>query len=590
MTVHVLLLEMIQRISFAAVLALLIAQLPLFERMLLHQMSWRDRFIFVAIFSSIAIAGTYAGIPIDDALANSRMIGIMAAGLIAGPFMGTTVGVISGVHRYFIGGFSAEACAISSIVEGILAGLFQYFYRRTPMPWPLAMIIGFVAEALQMIIILLVAKPYDQAAQLVSHIAIPMTLANSMGLALFMKIIEDSLHQKELLKANQSQSVLAIARETVGYFRKGLTQESATAVVRIIKKYSNYAAVSITDTERVLAYIGAEANHHGPGKADHLTDITKRSLTTGHIHIARSHKEIGCTDPSCSLSTAIVVPLTINTRIVGSLKMYYTSNTHIPDASDIVFAQGLADLFSTQLELTEIEHQRQLTEAAKMQALHMQINPHFLFNTLNTISSLIRTNPEEARSLLVKFSQFFRFTLQYNGRIIPFAKEWEQVTAYLDIAIARHGDNLFVTHDIQPEVFNYTIPSLTIQPIIENAIKHGIMPREDGGSISIEGRLDGDDIIITVIDDGVGFSESPDYYLTHSPEDHIGLSNVHQRLKGLYGAKYGLTITSEPEEGTTVTIRIPQRLAPKTDTPEGQPSEINSLHGSAPANDAPKAN
>ena len=180
--------------------------------------------------------------------------------------------------------------------------------------------------------------------------------------------------------------------------------------------------------------------------------------------------------------------------------------------------------------------------------------------------------------------------MQYNGRIIPFAKEWEQVTAYLDIAIARHGDNLFVTHDIQPEVFNYTIPSLTIQPIIENAIKHGIMPREDGGSISIEGRLDGDDIIITVIDDGVGFSESPDYYLTHSPEDHIGLSNVHQRLKGLYGAKYGLTITSESEEGTTVTIRIPQRLAPKTDTPEGQPSEINSLHGAAPTNDAPKAN
>lgn len=156
---------------------------------------------------------------------------------------------------------------------------------------------------------------------------------------------------------------------------------------------------------------------------DHLTNVTYDSLTSGTIHIAYSPAEIGCTHPNCTLSSAIVVPLMIKTRIIGTLKMYYTTPTYHPDTSDIAFAQGLANLFSTQLELTEIDEQRHLTEAAKMQALHTQINPHFLFNTLNTISSLIRTNPELARRLLIKFSQMFRFTLQYTGRVITIEKE-----------------------------------------------------------------------------------------------------------------------------------------------------------------------
>lgn len=301
---------------------------------------------------------------------------------------------------------------------------------------------------------------------------------------------------------------------------------------------------------------------------DHLTHVTIDSLTSGTIHIAYSPAEIGCTHPNCTLSSAIVVPLMIKTRIIGTLKMYYTSPSYHPDSSDIAFAQGLADLFSTQLELTEIDYQRRLTEAAKMQALHTQINPHFLFNTLNTISSLIRTNPELARRLLIKFSQIFRFTLQYTGRVIMFEKEWAQVSGFLEIAIARHGDKLFVTHNLDPAIFSYGIPSLTLQPIIENSIKHGLQPREVGGSIAIEGTMTDTDIIITVTDDGVGFQGDPDYYLEHPPQGHIGLSNVHRRLRGLYGAPYGLEITSVPEEGTTVVIRIP-KVQPESDpTPE----------------------
>ena len=124
MAIDILLLEMIKRISYAVILGLIVSRLKLFDRLMVNKLSWFDRIAFTVIFSSIAILGTYGGIPIQDALANSRMIGIMAAGLIGGPYLGTSVGIVSGLHRYSLGGFTALACAISSITEGFLAGLF----------------------------------------------------------------------------------------------------------------------------------------------------------------------------------------------------------------------------------------------------------------------------------------------------------------------------------------------------------------------------------------------------------------------------------------------------------------------------------
>lgn len=560
MEVQILLIEMLKRISIACLLGLIITQTRLYDRLITHNLSKRDELIFITIFTIIAITGTYAGIPINDALANSRMIGIMAAGLIGGPRIGTTVGIIAGIHRYFFGGFTAVACAVSSITEGIFAGLVNKYYPHKPIPNSIALIVGAIGEMLQMCIILVIAKPYLLAVDLVNQIAIPMTIANSIGLALFIKILSDAQEHREIIAANQSHIILTIARQTVRFLRTGLTPESATEVVKIIKDQTSYDAVSITNTERVIAYIGAEADHHGPGKADHLTTITHKALTRENITLAKSRREIGCSHPNCSLHSAIVVPLKMSEHVIGTLKLYYVKDNHQISLSDIAFAQGLADLFSTQLELAEIDAQTKLTELAKLQALHNQINPHFLFNTLNTISSLIRTNPELARQLLIKFSNLFRFTLQNTGRIIPFETEWAQVLAYLDISHARHGDKLYTESDIDDRCLHFGIPSLTLQPIIENAIKHGLQPRDEGGAILIKAYpLDDNDWQIDIMDNGVGFDKNPDYVLEHPPEGHIGLSNVHHRLQSLYGQKYGLKIKSEAEIGTCVSICLPQQ-------------------------------
>lgn len=560
MTIDVLLIEMIKRISLAVVLALLLAQTKLFDRLMTHRLSVQDRIIFIAFFSVLAIAGTYAGIPVNDALANSRMVGIMAAGLMGGPAMGGAVGLIAGVHRYFLGGFTALACGVSSLTEGLLAGIFAKLYPRTPMPWPLALMIGFVGEALQMVIIMVIASPFEMALNLVAQIAIPMTIANSIGLALFVTIINDAFKQRESIAANQSHTVLLIARQTVGYLRKGLNTESAARVVKIIKEHTFYDSVSITDVSKVLSFSGVGADHHSPHMREGLTDITLRTLKDGHTHIAHSHREIGCHHNGCQLHSAIIVPLLQSGTIVGTLKLYYAAEGQQASQADVAFAQGLADLFSTQLELNEIDLQAKQAEESKLKALYAQINPHFLFNTLNTISSLIRTNPDLARRLLIKFSHLFRFILKNTGKIISFRQEWTQVQAFLEISQARQGDKLHIITSINPSLLSYGIPSLTLQPIIENAIKHGLQPRETGGTISIVAYPDGDDWIIDVNDNGIGFEKDPELLLEHPSEGHIGLSNVHQRLRSLYGPQYGLTISSHPEQGTNVAIRLPKEI------------------------------
>ncbi len=558
MSIEILLIEMIKRISIAAVLGLLLAQTKLVDRLMTHRMTFRDRILFVIFFSFVAISGTYGGIPIHDALANSRVVGIIAAGLLGGPVLGTTVGVIAGIHRLFLGGFTAVACGTSSAIAGLLSGIFTRIYPHNPIPWYIAFAVGFVCESFQMIIILAMAKPFEEALTLVSQIAIPMILANSCGTALFTMIINDAFRRKESIAANQSHIVLLIARQTSRFLRQGLTPETAKQVVKIIKEHTNYDAVSITDTKKALAFQGVGADHHSPNHSKQLTALTRTTLETGEIHLALDHRSIGCEEPGCRLHNAVIVPLKQASTIVGTLKLYYTAENHQVSKADIAFAQGLGDLFSTQLELNEIDRQAKLTEEEKLKALQVQINPHFLFNTLNTISSLIRTNPTLARRLLIKFSHLFRFTLQYTGKTISFEQEWAQARAFLEIAEARQGDKLEVITNINPNVMHYSLPSLTLQPIIENAIKHGLQPREEGGTLSIVADEKDNEWFITVTDDGVGFDKDPEEVLNKPRDGHIGLSNVHQRMQSLYEKEYGLRITSNPEEGTRVCLRIPK--------------------------------
>jgi two-component system sensor histidine kinase LytS len=553
-----LLFQMIARMSIAATLAFILSQIKLFRRVSYRNVSWFDKVKLAFIFGLVGIGGTYVGIPVSDALANSRAIGVMAAGLVGGPVVGVGAGIIAGGHRFLLGGFTAFACALSSITEGLLSGLVKKKFPNRPIQWEIALLAGVIGESAQMIIILLFAEPYEQALSLVGDIAVPMTLTNSLGLAIFMLIIKTVIDDQNRVGAIQAQKVLRITAKTLPHFRRGLNQESAEATARIIYKYGGYHAVAVTDTKKVLAFIGAEADHHLTEKR-HFTKSTSQVIETGTIYIAANAAEVGCDHPGCKLQSAIIVPLKSGTQIVGAFKLYYTVK-ELLSQTDIVFAQGLAQLLSVQLELAELERESKQAAQAELKALQAQINPHFLFNTLNTIISMVRLDPMLARELLIKLSEIFRFTLHKTGKEILLSEELHQVKAYLTIEKARYGDKLQFKESIEINPSIYMIASLTIQPLVENAIKHGLKPKKDGGTIFLQIVDVKDHIEIHLEDDGVGFSLEQVNPLEFPREGHIGLRNVHERLRSQYGASYGLKIESELNVGTKITIHVPKLL------------------------------
>jgi two-component system sensor histidine kinase LytS len=548
--------DMLQRLSVVTTFAFILSHTGIFRRLVSQQrVKAREWWILTVIFGLAGIAGSYAGVPVDGALANSRAVGVMAAGLIGGPLMGMVAALIAGIHRYLLGGFAGFAGGFSNVLEALLAGCVYLYYPARPIPWWLAFVSGVVGEGLQMVIILVMARPFQLAVELVRNIALPMMIINPLGLAIVMLIIKSAIDAEEKVGSEKYHKVLEIATKTLPYLRRGLKRDSAAKTAGIIYDVGDYDAVAVTDTEKVLAFVGAEAAHHG-GDNKGLMKATLLVLDTAVTYIAQSQEEIGCSRQGCRLASAIVVPLKRADRVIGTLKLYYTRSNMIGDA-DVAFAEGVAHLFSTQLELAEIDRQAKLASRAELKALYAQINPHFFFNTLNTITSLVRTEPDIARELLVKLGVLFRMTMHKTGKNITIAEELDHVRAYLAIEKARHGDRLVIHEEIAEEALGYLIPSLTIQPLVENSIKHGLQPKEDGGFILLKIAELSQCIEICVVDNGVGIDLSKHHPLKQPAGESIGLVNVHERLRGMYGQ--GLNIHSAPGQGTSVRMQLPKQ-------------------------------
>jgi len=353
-------------------------------------------------------------------------------------------------------------------------------------------------------------------------------------------------------------STLRIASETLPYMRRGLNEETAAKTAEIIKKISDVAAVAITDREKVLAYIGAGSDHHKPG-GPIITTATKQVIKFGEM-VVTNRKGLNCPVKGCPLETAVVAPLKYRDRVVGTVKLYQTKEQGAMPQGVIKLAVGIAQLLGLQIELAELDRQAQLVTKAELDALHAQINPHFLFNTLNAIIMFSRTSPETSRRLLIRLASFLRQTLKRHGHYKTIKEEMEFVNIYLFLERARFREKLRISKDIDKELFDYQVPVLAIQPLVENAIKHGILPKQEGGTVHILITKDKGEILVKVKDNGVGIDpEKLNRVLTpgYGSGNGVGMSNVHERLKGLYGEEYGLQVKSEPGKGTEVSFRVP---------------------------------
>ena len=385
-------------------------------------------------------------------------------------------------------------------------------------------------------------------------------LANAVGT--YFVVVYIQRHKGVTLKLDDHpiDPTLQIANETLPFMRRGLNEETAQKTAEIIKKISEVSAVAITDREKVLAYIGECSDHHKAG-GPILTHSTMQAIATGELMIVKDKKGLNCPEKNCTLQAAVISPMKCKGEVAGTVKLYQTNQGDL-QPSVVKMALAVAQLLGMQMELAELDLQAQLVTIAELDALHAQINPHFLFNTLNAIISYSRTHPETARRLLIRLSSFLRQALKRHGHFNSLKEEIEYVNTYLLLEKARFREKIRFKRDIDPALLDYQIPVLTLQPLVENAIKHGVQPMFGPGTVKITARLDNGEMLFIIEDDGVGISRErlPKVLLPgYGSGNGVGMSNVHERLKSLYGEDYGLKIVSELDKGTSVYIRIPLR-------------------------------
>lgn len=569
-----LMLTMLERLGIIVTIAFLLTRFRFFRQMIHHEnIGRKQQLLAILFFGSFGIIGTYSGVSFDtdslqlnrwaseltqnEAIANSRVIGIIIAGLLGGYKVGIGAGLIAGVHRFTLGGFTDLACGISAVVAGIIAGFF--YKRNEDINLLSAFFIGALAEAVQMLIILVIAQPFDKALTLVQGIGIPMILANGIGSALFLLIIRNLLNEEEKIGALQAQKALRLAEFTLGHLRKGLHVESATEACLILHREVQASAIAITDQEKILAHVGVASDHHKV-QSPILTDVTKKVIQEGRLIVANKG-EIQCTHSKCPLHAVVIAPLKQRGNTIGTLKFYFRSEKEITDVV-IQLIKGLSSLLSNQLEISEADKAYQLAKEAEIKALQAQISPHFLFNSLNIIVSLIRTDQKKARKLLIALSHFLRQNLAgTTEKWITLEQELQHVRAYLQIEEARFVDKLQVIYDIDEQALQQKIPPLTLQPIVENAIKHGIKDKERNCEVIISIKQLNSRTYISVKDNGSGIEKDRLQSIGKEivPSESgtgLGLYNVNRRLVMMLSEKSALLIESDYTRGTTVSFII----------------------------------
>ncbi|NLW08116.1 MAG: histidine kinase, partial [Clostridia bacterium] len=305
-------------------------------------------------------------------------------------------------------------------------------------------------------------------------------------------------------------STLQIAHQTLPVLRGGLNATSAKKTADIIMNIAEVPGIAITNREQVLTFLGVGCEYHQPGTKI-KTEATKEVIATGQMKVVQTPQGLCC--PSyhegcnCPLKAAVIVPLKCREEVVGALKLYQVKEGAFSQHF-VRLAVGLAELLSLQVELAELDRQRQLLTEAKLEALNAQINPHFFFNTLNTIISFSRTDPERARKLLIRLAGMFRQTLNRHGSLTTLRDELECVNTYVSLEKARFGERFQYIQDVPSSLLEYRIPVLSLQPLVENSINHGLLPKEEPGWVKISARLAANELHLRVSDNGVGIPQN----------------------------------------------------------------------------------
>jgi two-component system LytT family sensor kinase len=333
--------------------------------------------------------------------------------------------------------------------------------------------------------------------------------------------------------------------------RGGLTAQSAGKAVKHLRTLLGADAVVVTDTHTSLAWdrlgdvSAAAAPHHA---RDALAQGRTSVVATGPTPVGRVPR------------FAAAAPLTTDDAVVGALVAYTWSR---PSATMVRALEEVARFVSGQLDLAELDRSRSRAAEAEVRALRAQISPHFVYNSLTAIASFVRTDPDRARELLLEFADFTRYSFRRHGDFTTLADELRSIEQYLMLERARFGDRLQVTLRVAPEVLPVALPFLCLQPLVENAVRHGLEGRPGTGHVTVLAEDRGAECRISVEDDGVGIDPEDVRRVLdgQAAGDHVGLGNVDERLRKAFGDDYGVTVETAPGAGTKVSLRIPKYAA-----------------------------
>ncbi len=516
----------------------------------------RPRVAVVAylFFTAVTILGTYLGrIVPAGSIANTRGVGAVLAGLIGGPVLGCLVGGTAGVHRAWVGGITGVSGGIATTVEGLIAGLVHVALRRRPdrlFSARTAALTALGSSVVHQLLQLALARPFAEAVANVRVIAFPMIVSNTCAAALFMVVMRDQQATLARIAAASSAVALRIAERATELLARGYGPAVATELATVILEETRVGAVAITDSERLLAFSGIGSDHHRSGQ-DIGSPWTRRALAThGVVLLDGVRERYQCAHPGCPLHAAVVVPLVVDGAVVGTVQLFERKRLRL-GVLNRRLGEGIGALLSSQMVHARYQEQKSLLLVSELKLLQAQVDPHFLFNSLNTIVAITRIDPGRARELLLHLASFFRKNLKRSSDLSTLEEELAHVHSYLEIEKARFPDRLTVETEVDPELLGLRMPTFTLQPLVENAIKHGLSTTPNPGVARVHAyRKDGSAFID--IEDDAGTWVEPDF----TSNGH-GMKIVDRRIKNLHGPSYGLTVDCVPSERTRVTVRLP---------------------------------
>ncbi|MEV6635209.1 histidine kinase [Actinoplanes sp. NPDC051470] len=346
--------------------------------------------------------------------------------------------------------------------------------------------------------------------------------------------------------------VLHTAAQAAEPLRGGLTPSSAGKAVRHLRTLVGAVGLTIAEADRCLAFDGRGSHHAGQFAA-----AGQRAVQASRP-VVLNGSDLPCDRMDCVVRGAVVVPLTGADGLATAALVAIADDQPAPGL--VQATQEAARWAGSQLALAELDSSRERLARAEVRALRAQISPHFIYNALTAIASFVRTDPERARELILEFAEFTRYSFRAHGDFTTLAEELRSIDRYLTIERARFGDRLQVRLQIAPEVLPVSLPFLCLQPLVENAVRHGLSRKPGVGMVSIEARDAGAECHITVEDDGVGMD--PEVFAPGRPEtddgQHVGLTNVDERLRSVFGDHFGLVVETAPGEGTKVSMRVPK--------------------------------